>query len=264
VDTEALKIARERGIKVLPLVALHRGASSVLTNPPARHRALNNIARAVREKNYAGINIDIEIIKQYGKDYTPETEGITQLVAGLGELLKPEGKRVDVSVIPPVRPPSHLAPVYHYRGLAGPAQRMVLMAYDYSHPGSEPGPVAPLPWVEENIKTLLEEGVPPEKISLGIAAYGYDWPSGSTGGEARPTEEIMRLAVDRNLAVMWDRQGQVPNIKYTDSREKPREIWFENSGSAEKKIGLVKKYRLAGMSLWRLGYEDPNLWRLVE
>ncbi len=119
-----------------------------------------------------------------------EKEGLSRFVAGLNEMLRPYGKRLDVCVTPPDDPPPHLARIYDHRSLAGLAHRVVLMAYDYSHPGSPPGPVYPLPWVEANIKALLAEGAPPEKITLGIAAYGYDWPAGAAGGKARPSAEI--------------------------------------------------------------------------
>ncbi|MCL4440387.1 MAG: hypothetical protein M1609_07320, partial [Firmicutes bacterium] len=72
VDTEALRMARENGIRVVPLVALGRGASGVLTDPPAAGRAAEAISLAVRENGFDGINIDIEIIIKDGRDYKAE------------------------------------------------------------------------------------------------------------------------------------------------------------------------------------------------
>lgn len=264
VDRESLKMAGESGIKVLPLVALHPGGGKVLLNQAAGERAASNIARAVLENNYDGINIDLEIIKSARSDYGAEKEGLTGLVASLAEKLRPHGKRLDVSVVPPVQPPSHLATVYDYRQLAGLADRIVLMAYDHHHPGSLPGPVAPLPWVEENINALLAEGISPEKISLGVAAYGYDWPSGKSGGRARPSAEILHSAKSKGLAVQWDLQRQSPYLKYESAGGEHREVWFESGEAAAAKIQLVKKYRLAGISVWRLGYEDQALWEAVQ
>jgi spore germination protein YaaH len=53
------------------------------------------------------------------------------------------------------------------------------MAYDYHRPGTSPGPVAPLAWVEANIQNTLQT-VPPEKLWLGIPGYGYRWRSPET------------------------------------------------------------------------------------
>lgn len=264
VDTEALKLARQNGIRVIPLVALSRGGGGVLTDPPAAGRAAEAISLAVLENDYDGINIDIEIIVKEGRGYKSERDELTGLVAGVGGRIKPSGKRLDVSVTPISQPPSHLAPIYDHRALADHADRMVIMTYDYSHPRSTPGPVAPLPWVEENISAALEAGLRPEKIHLGIAAYGYDWPAGSSGGVARPTEEILRTAGERGIAPAWDALHQAPYLDYEDKRGGPRKVWFENRASAEKKLDLAKKYRLAGVSVWRLGYEEPDFWEIIK
>lgn len=264
VDREALKTAEVKGIKVLPLVALSPGGRDVLSDPAARERAVNRIAQEVIERNYSGINIDFEFFANEGGTYQDEREGLSLLAAGLKEKLKTLGKRLDVCVTPPVGPPSHLARIYDYGQLAQTADRLVLMAYDYSHPGSLPGPVAPLPWVEENIRALLAEGASPDMISLGIAAYGYDWPSGKSGGTSRSSDEILRTVGKTRVEVSWDAKSETPFIRYTAPGGGQRETWFENSRAAAKKIGLAEKYRLAGVSVWRLGYEDSEFWQLVE
>lgn len=264
IDPEALRLARDSGIKILPLAALSPGGRDVLLDPGAAAKAAGRIVQIVKEGNFDGVNIDFELIKKTGYDYGAEKEGLTGFVAELKKMLSPLGKRLDVSVTPPVDPPSHLARVYDYRSLAGLADRLVLMAYDHSHPGTPPGPVAPLPWVEDNIRAILAEGAAPEKVSLGIAAYGYDWPAGSAGGRARPAAEILQAAKDGGLAVQWDQHRQTPFLKYNVAGGGPREAWFENGAAAAHKLGLAKKYRLAGISVWRLGYEDPDFWREVE
>lgn len=264
VDYEALRLARENGIKVLPLAALSPGGRKALLDPATGKRAAENIARVVIEKNYEGINIDFELTREVGKDYSTEKEGLTRFMADMQDKLKPHDKRLDISVIPPEQPPSHLAGIYDFSALADLTDRMVLMAYDYSHPRSVPGPVAPLTWAEANIKAILAKGIKPEKLSLGVAAYGYDWPSGSTGGKARPAGEILQSAGELGIKVQWDNRWSSPYLKYTDSGGRSREAWFESSRTAEEKIRLAKKYRLIGISVWRLGYEDPGLWPIVE
>ena len=38
-----------------------------------------------------------------------------------------------------------------------------------------PGPIAGLPWMKEMLDYALEQGVPPEKISLGLPFYSGYW-----------------------------------------------------------------------------------------
>ncbi len=42
------------------------------------------------------------------------------------------------------------------------------------------------------------------------------------------------------------------------------EVWIEDSLSAAARIGLVDARNLRGIATWRLGFEDPNLWPLLD
>jgi spore germination protein YaaH len=42
------------------------------------------------------------------------------------------------------------------------------------------------------------------------------------------------------------------------------EVWIEDSASAAARIGLVDARNLRGIGAWRLGFEDPNLWPLLD
>lgn len=260
-DQEAFKLARDSGIKVIPLAAFPSNKSrAMLTDPGAGDAAVANISRVVRERGYDGINIDFEIVSWAG-EYQAEKEGLTRFAARLGEEMASMGKRLYICVTPPEQPPADLAAVYDCAALSGAVDRLVVMAYNYSFSGTQPGPVAPLPWVEENIEVLLAQGIPPEKISLGAASYGYDWVSGGTQAEAVASGEVMRRIEQNGLTADWDGSSQTPYLKYRDSQGRSREIWFENSVSAAQKIKLIEKYSLAGFSLWRLGYEDEMFWQ---
>lgn len=264
VDGEALRLARDGGVKVVPLVAFSSNRSSaVLTGSGAGEAAIANISRVVREHNYDGVNIDFEIVKSLDRDFKAEREGLTGFAAELGAEMDSLGKRLDICVPPPEQPPANLAAIYDHAALSGPADRLVVMTYDYSHNGTEAGPVAPLPWVEKNIEALLLLGIPSENISLGLASYGYDWPSGGTRAEAVASREVTRRIAREGLTMGWDGPSSSPFVKYRDSRGRDREIWFENSASTEQKLELIKQYRLAGFSLWRLGYEEDLFWQRV-
>lgn len=264
VDHEALKLARDSGINVIPLVAFPSNKSStVLTEDGPREAAIANIARAVEENSYDGINIDFELVKTPGRDYQAEREGLTRFAEGLRGKMAAAGKRLDICVLPPVQPPVNLAEIYDLAALSGLADRLVLMAYDYSHDGTKAGPVAPLPWVEANIKAALLD-VPNEKISLGIASYGYDWLSGGTRANVVTAREVMQKTGQGRFTAGWDAPSQTPFVRYRDSQGRDREIWFENSAGAGHKMELVIRYRLAGFFFWRLGYEDDQFWQTVK
>jgi spore germination protein len=74
------------------------------------------------------------------------------------------------------------------------------MAYDHARDGSEAGSVAPLEWVEDVLAFAVSQ-VPAERVSLGIAAYGYDWVG--TSGTAVSWDEAMALARQHDAVVRW-------------------------------------------------------------
>jgi spore germination protein YaaH len=42
------------------------------------------------------------------------------------------------------------------------------------------------------------------------------------------------------------------------------EVWVEDGGSVAARIGLVDARGLRGIATWRLGFEDPNVWSLLD
>lgn len=263
IDQKALELAREKNIKVIPLVALAYNRSSVvLTEPSASQIAVQNIIRIIRENNYDGINIDIEIFKSSDRDYTPEMSGFTQFIKELSEGMKPIGKKLDVCLVPLVEPPTDVAQIYDYKTICGFADRVVIMTYDYHRKGTSPGPVAPLPWVEDNIKAALAAGFLPQQLSVGIPCYGYNWPDQGTACDIATMKDVSELIEKKGLSVKWSDDWKSPYLQYS-SPNGLREIWFENDQSIEEKINLIKKYQLAGCSMWRLGYDNSSFWHVI-
>jgi spore germination protein YaaH len=56
------------------------------------------------------------------------------------------------------------------------------------------------------------------------------------------------------------RQTPAPEADAPQSHE----VWVEDSLSAAARIGLVDAHNLRGIAAWRLGFEDPNLWPLLD
>jgi spore germination protein YaaH len=54
-----------------------------------------------------------------------------------------------------------------------------------------------------------------------------------------------------------------PPVTVPDTPQE-HEVWVEDSQSAAARIGLVDGLGLRGIAAWRLGFEDPNVWPLLE
>jgi spore germination protein YaaH len=99
--------------------------------------------------------------------------------------------------------------------------------------------------------------VGPEKLLLGVAFYGYDWPRRGSAEGVSMREAVSRAAHART-PILWDSEGQVPYYK-TDGRT----VYFENASSIERKLTLATRRQLAGVAAWRLGYELPEVWDVL-
>src|SRR5947209_19139745 len=69
---------------------------------------------------------------------------------------------------------------YDLTMLGQAADQVVWMAYDQHTASGAPGPVGGLPWVRRTLD-VAARAIPPEKLLLGVAGYGYAW----SGGQGR-------------------------------------------------------------------------------
>ena len=161
---------------------------------------------------------------------------------------------------------------YDRPALAKAVDYMMLMAYDQYGTwciGTEKhGPTASLEWVESNLETMLGyEGVSKEKLVLCIPFYYRSWLVNKDTGKTKTTATYyIKGAKDilekyKNIAV-WD---EVDGQYYVETPEGTsiRKIWVESTESLKKKLEAAKKYDLAGIAAWRLGYESSEEWKII-
>ena len=263
---EALKLAGENRIKSLALVHNVRQtaagtitfdaslAHAVLSNAKSRQAAVEDLFRLLRDWNMSGVHIDFEMVPP------SDRQNLNLFLKELAERLRPAGLSVTIAV--PAKTfndfTSSWSGGFDYATIGQYVDRMMLMTYDEHWRGGPPGPVASIGWVERVIRYALSVGVPPEKIVLGIPAYGYDWPAEGRG-RAVTYRQAMEIASTHGARIQWDDAAKAPFFRYGAGRI----VYFEDRSSISHKIELVKKYGLAGISIWRLGQEDPGIWSVI-
>ncbi|MFW6238276.1 MAG: glycosyl hydrolase family 18 protein [Halanaerobiales bacterium] len=252
---EAESLANQDNTKVLPLINNNQTNNMILVDPQVRSKAVTNVVNLVKNHNYAGINIDFEFIPPWTRS------GYSSFIKELREKM-PEEKLVTVSVFPKINVPLNLQGAFDYETIGRYVDRFVIMTYDHHWASGEAGPIAPLDWVEQNIKYTLEY-VPADKVLLGIANYGYDW---SGTGNARDLSEkaAHKLSEEQEIEIKWHNTYQTPYYTYNSDQGKTRKVWFEDSKSASKKMKLVDDYNLRGIAIWRLGNSTDKFWGNVE
>lgn len=262
---ELIADAKRRNVKILASVhntSRQTGATSridvlhaVLTR--RREEFLNNLFALLSEYRFDGVNLDFEHLKPGDRDV------YTDFVRELSARAKQRGYLVTVDVLGDAREQPYSLD-FDYPGLARHVDYLGIMTYDeYKPTRATAGPVASLPWVRATLEKALSEGVPPSKILLGIPFYGYDWTAGQEGATALSYEAVSRLQRQQKGQTRFHPKYLVPSMTYTDDRGRRHEVWYENKNSISLKLDLVKKYKLAGILIWRLGLEDPGAWSAI-
>ncbi|KYD27999.1 LysM peptidoglycan-binding domain-containing protein [Geobacillus sp. B4113_201601] len=234
-------------------------ASRVLNNPEARTNLIENIFYLVSRKGYGGVNIDFEQIRGEDRDL------FTGFLRQLRDRLKPAGYVVTIAV--PAKTSENIPWLqgYDYGGIGAVVDYMFIMAYDWHHLASEPGPVAPIGGVRAALQFAVER-VPRQKILLGLPLYGYDWVIPyrlGTIAKARSNQEAIHTAMRYQSFVQYSLADESPFFQYTDELGNVHEVWFEDIRSMGQKMKLAWQFQLAGVGAWQLTLRfAPGSWLL--
>ena len=154
--------------------------------------------------------------------------------------------------------------IYDYKYFGSQADAIILMNYDFHWPASPPGPVASQDWFVRNINNILKL-VPPEKIVMGIANYGYDWPA-KTKADPHPVAQAVTFqqgantAVESQTDIEFDSDSMNPHYSYEDEHDLVHNVWMLDGITAYNQLRASERAHVQGTALWRLGMEDPSLW----
>ncbi len=263
-NPELIRTASATGTKVLAVVTNISSANSsfskdtihaLLRSKTARSKAISEILNLLKSNGYSGVNIDFEGVPVADRPY------LTAFFRELSNSLRANNYLVTAAL--PAKTAaeewSAWSGAYDYQAIAPYLDLAVIMSYDQHYVNGPPGPVAAKPWVERVISYALRH-FSPQKLIMGLAAYGYDWSGNS--GRALNYAAIQSLINQYKIAPKWHEQYQTPYFTYTKSGVK-HEVWYENRQSTAAKLELIDQYNLRGVAIWRLGYEDPGIWNVL-
>lgn len=260
---DGIAVANRHGVKSLLVVhnclngrfdrdVVHR----ILTDRELENRLTRDILQLLNADRVSGVNIDFENIPPSDRSL------FTGFLKRLADTLRPAGFILTVAVAAKTydNPQNAWNGAFDYRAIGRICDYVVLMTYDEHWSGGPPGPVSSIPWLIRVLNYSVGV-IPKEKVLLGIPAYGYDWTS--KGARVVRWNQVDRL-IDRYGwdKVVWDNNASSPCLRYWEGGVM-HQVWFENQYSLKIKLDQVKKYDLAGISVWRLGFEDAVFWRTV-
>ncbi|WZL74305.1 LysM peptidoglycan-binding domain-containing protein [Clostridiaceae bacterium 35-E11] len=268
---DLVSIGHRQNVKVLAVVhnLLYRPGGveasknvvrEMLATKETRQTFIQNVILLIEKYNFDGVNIDIEDV------YIEDSEKLSLFYTELGEALRRKNYYLSASI--PARvsdePFNPFSDPFNYDVIGKAVDEFVVMLYnEHGWPGSGPGPVVSIGWMERVLKYTISK-MPNDKIVAAVSVFGFDF-NLTTGKNTYATYEMaMNLARKYNKEVMFDKETQTPMFAYQDEQGNQHEVWFENAASIYAKAKLAWDLGIKGIALWRLGMEDPNIWTMLE
>ena len=277
VDPRVIATAKAKGVKLVPLVmnpgfdqpSIHR----VLNDPTARAQALRSLAELCRTNKFDGIQFDFENFHVSDKD------AFTSFTRAAADSVRRAGCGLSAAVVPRLGddpgPGSNSydrwihdnwRAAFDYKALADTLDFISYMTYAQHTGGSPPGPVAGYPWMLACLEYVLSLGVPPNKISLGLAGYSDWWfptfnerDGSRLRGSDIPYTRGVEILGRARVTPVWDDVQKSPYAMW-EERGVFQHLWLEDARAFMTKLELVKTHKLRGYSVWLLGSEDPKVW----
>lgn len=250
-----------RGMKIWGLVDNFNpnfNTEKALASASVRSFLIQQLIQEALATGLDGINVDFESLSEGAiAHYIQFLRELTAAAHPYGLIIS-----VDTSV-----PQSYTA--YYHRGIQGSiVDYMIMMGYDEHYAGSEEaGSVASLPFVRDGIEELIREGIEPSNIVCGIPFYTRLWTTsqgdGSVSSEVKSMDEADEEIASRGMSKEWNEQcGQY--VAAVEANGAKLELWMEEEESITRKTALIREYGLAGCASWKIGFERPTVWAILE
>ena len=227
---------------------------ALLTRPIARARAIAQLAEVVRANGLEGVLVDFEAAENF-----PHLHELSMaFTRELRVVLAPLGKTIAYAV------PAYIDSA-DLREVATTVDQVYAMVFDEHYAGGDPGPIASQQFYIDHARAIAAV-VPRDKLILMIGAYGYDWNDkrGKIAADGATFQDVIRALRDSGAVMRMDRVSLNPVATYQSPDSTDHEIWFLDGLTAYNEIKVAQSLGVAGVAFWRLGSEDPSLWRVLD
>ena len=222
---------------------------------PERTQAAREAVRTFAEANaLAGITVDFERLAP------DQHAAVLAFMRALRADLAPLGATVGVALPLADEDPYPLA------DYARAADYVIPMLYDEHASSTEPGPVASAPWFARKLAASIDTvraAAPDVQLLAGLGQYGYHWRSDRTEGVTVSVNEAAALSRGAQNGSIFDGTHRNPGAMWRDAAGVEHRVWFLDATTAFNQTRLALGHGAQGVAFWRLGGEDPTLWRAL-
>lgn len=254
--------AKQNNYKVWAMVSNNANkdtTSTILNSYTLRTNMINTIVSLANKYNLDGINIDFENMNESDKSM------FSRFIIELEPKLKEAGKTLSVDVTAPDGG-GDWSECYERDVIGNVADYIVFMAYDQNGAySSKEGTTAGYNWVETNLnKFIKREEIPSNKIVLGMPFYTRLWKE-ENGNITSKTVNMKNIdtVIPSDIQRIWDDTLKQNYVEYTQDSVVYK-MWIEDEASIKEKVGLVRKYNLAGVASWEKDREKDTIWAVIK
>lgn len=249
--------AHEMGLEVWGLVddfSYDIDLYSILSSTTKRNYLVKGLVTAALDCGMDGINLDFETI---GADSGPH---FLQFLREMSIQCRLNNIVLSVDTYVPFNFNN-----YYDRAEQGElVDYVIIMGYDeHWHGSQDVGSVASVEYVRNGIETMIKD-VPAEKVMNGLPLYTILWRT--KGTEVTDDYVTMNNQADLisqlGIQPVWDEETCQNYGEYT-GEDTLYQIWMEDLESIQVKLNIMSNCNLGGVAVWRLGYEDPAVWDII-
>jgi len=237
--------------------------AKIIKDPTLQEQLITDAIKIAKENNFNGILLDYET-SAFGFDST--TNNITAFYKLFSERVGAQNMAFYVTLYGDTYFQSR---PFDVKKIGQMADKVIIMAYDFSKSRGNPGPNFPLTDTNSygyDFRKMIEDfqkDVDNQKMVITFGYFGYDWRvdgkgQSLTNGVPLSTNEIEKEFVDKckyeNCNVIRSAGTSEPSIKYTDESDEEHIIWFEDAISVEKKKEFLRTKGILEIASWAYSY----------
>ncbi|MFI5144635.1 MAG: glycosyltransferase [Ignavibacteria bacterium] len=253
IDSRALDTMRAHNVQIIPILSNNfddkwngGNIDRITSDSSLQGRFIRNLVKLLDEYNFNGINIDFENL----------TEGSRDRVVNFQKKLYEELHRRNYIVTQDIAP---FNDNYDLPELSNYNDFIVLMSYDEHEASGIAGPISEKNWFKMSIERVIRE-VPGNKLIIGLAGYGYDWPK-NYEGEDITYIQALQTALESEGKVKYDSVKWSLSYRYYDDADSIHDVYFTDAVTNYNQMRLASSYDIGGFALWRIGSEDERIWK---
>jgi len=223
------------------------GLGALMHDPVQRLALIDKLDTYLAANHASGVVFDFE-------EVPPEAQlGYRQFLIDMRARLAPENRLVTIAA--PADDPD-----WDYAVYGRITDRIFLMAYDQHWESGSAGPIAAEPWFASVLAKRLRVLDPAKTIAC-FGNYAYDWTAKRPEAVDLSVEEAWSQARDNDATIGFDPVSRNPTYSYTSNGQQ-HVVWLLDAVTAYNQLRIARAMHVAGAALWRLGSEDPSLWKV--